>query len=118
MHFLKHNETLESCSMVALNRLLKVSESFHGGILAIQDSNGTGPISQVFQSQLCDFLGEFGSKSISGPMGFSPWPPDTEICKGTFVHPPDQRYPGVKIRITEAMLDGALYAFFGEHLNS
>ena len=55
MHFLKHNETLESCSMVALNRLLKVSESFHGGILAIQDSNGTGPISQVFQSQLCDF---------------------------------------------------------------
>ena len=65
-----------------------------------------------------NFLGEFGSKSISGPMGFSPWPPDTEICKGTFVHPPDQRYPGVKIRITEAMLDGALYAFFGEHLNS
>lgn len=59
MHFLKHNETLESCSMVALNRLLKVSESFHGGILAIQDSNGTGPISQVFQSQLCDFLGDF-----------------------------------------------------------
>ena len=44
--------------------------------------------------------------------------PDTEIRKGTFVHPPDQRYPGVKIRITEAMLDVQLYAFFGEHLNS